>query len=159
MIKNNSMRKYFCRTGELNGSSYAKNSLRSNAILKIENNIKYCFIWAKSAHLYPCNINHPNRVSNYKQYFNELNTEGFDFTNGFKRSDVHIFEKLNNLSINVFELNFHQDKNKWRHILIPIEISKNYSGRVIDLLICKNHYALIKKFNVFLGDHHKNFIC
>ena len=23
----------------------------------------------------------------------------------------------------------------------------------------KNHYALIKKLNVFLGDHHKNFIC
>ena len=27
------------------------------------------------------------------------------------------------------------------------------------MLICKNHYALIKKLNVFLGEHHKNFIC
>ena len=29
----------------------------------------------------------------------------------------------------------------------------------MDLLIYKNHYALNKKLNVFLGDHHKNFIC
>ena len=46
-----------------------------------------------------------------------------------------------------------------KHNLIPIEISKNKSDRVVDLLIYKNHYARIKKLNVFLGDHHKNFIC
>ena len=40
----------------------------------------------------------------------------------------------------------------------PIEISKSESDKVIDLLIYKNHYALIKKLNVFLGDHHKTFI-
>ena len=43
--------------------------------------------------------------------------------------------------------------------MILIEISKNDSDRIVDLLIYKNHYALIKKFNVFLGDQHKNFIC
>ena len=43
--------------------------------------------------------------------------------------------------------------------LIPIEVSKNDSDRVIDLAIYKNHYILIKKLNVFLGDHHKTFIC
>ena len=66
---------------------------------------------------------------------------------------------MNNLSINLFELNFYQDKNKWKHNLIPIEISKNKSDRVVDLSIYKNHYALIKKLNVFSGDHHKTFIC
>ena len=39
-----------------------------------------------------------------------------------------------------------------------MKISKNESDRVVDLLIYKNHYALLKKLNVFLGDHHKNFI-
>ena len=72
---------------------------------------------------------------------------------------MHRFEKLNNLSINIFEVNFYQDKNKWNHILIPFEVSKNKSDRVVDLLIHKNHYNLIKKLNVFLGDHHKTFIC
>ena len=41
---------------------------------------------------------------------------------------------------------------------MPIEISKNHTNRDINLLLYKNQYALIKKLNVFLGDHHKNFI-
>ena len=98
-------------------------------------------------------------VSNYEQYFNELNIQSFDFTNGFKCSDVHKVNELNNLSVNIFELNFYQVKIKWNHNLIPFEISKNESDRVVDLRLYKNHYALIKKLNVFLGDHHKNFIC
>ena len=40
-----------------------------------------------------------------------------------------------------------------------MRLVKNNSDKLIDLLIYKNHYALIKKSNVFLGDHHKNFIC
>ena len=41
--KINSMTVYFYKTGELNGSNYFKIHLRSNAILNIENNDKYCF--------------------------------------------------------------------------------------------------------------------
>ena len=93
------------------------------------------------ASLHPCENDHPNRVSKYKQHFNELNTNGFDFTNGFKCSDMHRFEKLNSLSINTYEIIFHQDGDKWKHNLIPIEVSKNESNKIIDLLIYKNHYA------------------
>ena len=46
----------------------------------------------------------------------KLNIEGFDFTNGFKCSDVHKFEKLNNLSINIFELQFYTKKIKFGNI-------------------------------------------
>ena len=154
-----SMTIYFYETTELDGSNYIKIPLRSNSILNIENNDKYCFLWSILAWLHPCNNNHPNRVSNYKQYFNELNIQDFDFTNGFKCSDVHKFNELNNLSVNIFELNFYQDQNQWKHKLIPIEISKNDSDRIIDLAIYKNHYVLIKKLDVFLGDHNKKFIC
>ena len=157
--KINSMKISFYKTTELDGTSYVKIPLRSNAILNNRSNDKYCLIWSISASLHPCENDHPNRVSNYIQYFNELNFQSFDFTKGFKCSDVHKFNELNNLSINMFELNFYQDKDKWKHNLIPIEISKNRSDRVVDLLIYKNHYALIKKINVFLGHHHKNFIC
>ena len=157
--KINSMKIRFYKTEELNGSSYVRNSLRSNALINIKNNDKYCFIWSILASLHPCENDHPNRVSNYIQYFNELNFQNFDITKGFKCNDVHKFNDLNNLSVNIFELNFCQDKNNWKHNLIPIEISKNKSDRIVNLLIIKNHYALIKKLNVFLGDHHKNFIC
>ena len=122
--KINSMIVYFYKTGELNGSKYVKIPLRSNAILNIENNDKYYFIWSILASLHPCNINQPHRVSNYKQYFDELSIESFDFTNGFKCNDVHRLNELKNLSINIFELNFYQNQNIWRHKLIPMEISK-----------------------------------
>ena len=57
-------------------------------------NIVLCFIWSILASLHPCESDHPNRVSNFKQYFNGLNIDGFDFTNSFKCSDMHRFEKL-----------------------------------------------------------------
>ena len=88
-----------------------------------------------------------------------MNINGFDFTNGFKCSDVHKFIEINNLSINIFELSFYQDQNQWRYKLIPIEFSKNESDKVIDLAIYKTHYILIEKLDVFLGDHNKKFIC
>ena len=157
--KINSMKMRFYTTAELNGSSFVKIPLRSNALIIIKNNKKYCFIPSILASLHPCDNDHPNRVSNYRQYFNELNIEDFDFSNGFKCSDVHKFEKLNDLSINIFELNFYQDQNKWKHNMISIQISKTETDIVIDLLIYKNHYALIEKLNVFVGDHHKNFPC
>ena len=44
---------YFYKTQELNGSNYVKIPIRSNAILNIQNDDKYCFIWSILAHLYP----------------------------------------------------------------------------------------------------------
>ena len=78
--KINSMKIRFYKTGELNGSSYIKIPLRTNALINIKNEDKYCFIWSILASLHPCENDHPNRVSNYNQYFNELSINGFDFT-------------------------------------------------------------------------------
>ena len=153
-----SMKKSFYKTTELNGTSYVKIPLRTNAILNIQNNDKYCFIWSILASLHPCENSNPSRVNNYVQYFNELNFQIFDFTNGFKCSDVHRFNELNNLSVNICEINFYQEGDKWKHNLLPIEISKNESDKVVDLLIYKNHYAPIKKLHVFFGDHNKSFV-
>ena len=154
--KNNSMTVYFYKTSEMDGRPYVKIPLRSNAILNIGINDKYCFLWSIIASLHPCNNNRPNRVSNYKHYFNELNIQDFEFTNGFECSDVHKVNEMNKLSVKTFELSFYQDQNQWKHKLKPIEVIKNDSDRVIDLAIYKNHYALIKKLDVFLGDHKKN---
>ena len=80
--------------------------MRSNDILNIENNDKYCFLWSILAYLHPCNNNHPNRVWSYRQYFDELNIQDFDFTDGFRCGGVHKFNELSNLSVNIFELVF-----------------------------------------------------
>ena len=85
----NSMKIRFYKTDELDGSNYVKSSLRSKALIKIENVDKFCFLWLILAYLHPCESDHPNRVSIYKQHFKELNFNSFDFTNVFKCSDVH----------------------------------------------------------------------
>ena len=90
----------------MSGSSYVKIPLRSSAILNIGNNDKYCFLWSKLASLQPCERIHSNGVSNNRQHFSELNIQSFDLSNGFDCSHVHIFEKLNNLSINMLKVYF-----------------------------------------------------
>ena len=55
------------KSGELNGSSRVKNPLSSNAILNVENNDKNCSLWSILARFHPCEIDHPNRVSNYRK--------------------------------------------------------------------------------------------
>ena len=59
----------------------------------------------------------------------------------------------------MYELKFYQGGDNWKHNLIPTEISKIESDKVIDLLIYKNQYALIKNLHVFLGNHNKCFVC
>ena len=65
--KINSMKISFYKTTELNGTSYVKIPLRTSAILNVQNNDKYCFIWSILASLYPCENDHPNRVNIYVQ--------------------------------------------------------------------------------------------
>ena len=48
----------FYKTVEL--TSYVKIPLRSNALINIKNNDKYCFIWSFLASLHPCGNDHPN---------------------------------------------------------------------------------------------------
>ena len=64
-----SMKISFYKTGELNGTSYVKIPLRSNAILNVQNNDKYCFIRSILASLHPCVNTHPSRVNNFLQSF------------------------------------------------------------------------------------------
>ena len=80
--KINSMSISLHKSGELNGSGCVKMLLRSNALVNNKFDDKYCFFWSKLASLFICNNDHPKRVSNYKQLFEELNIQGCDFTNG-----------------------------------------------------------------------------
>ena len=86
----------FYKFGESNVSNYVKIPLRSSALLNTENDDAYCLIRSILAKLHSCENDHPIRVSKYRQNFDELNIEGFNFTNKFKCSDVQNFEKLNN---------------------------------------------------------------
>ena len=119
------MKKRFYKTGEVNSSINVKKPLRSSALINNKNEDKFCLIWSILAEIHLCGNDHLDRVSKYRKYFDEIKIDGFVFPNGFKCSDIHKFEKLNNLSLNKFELYFYQDRNKWKHNFFPIEISKN----------------------------------
>ena len=67
-----SMRIRFYRACEINGSSYVKNILRSNVISNIRKIDKCCLLWSILVYSHPCKNSHFNRVSNYRQHFDEL---------------------------------------------------------------------------------------
>ena len=109
--------------------------------------INLCLLWSVLVYLHPCENSHPSSVMNYIQHFSELNIDSFVFANGFKCSDKHRFENLNNFSVNIFELNSCQDGINCKHNITPIEISKKESDKVIDLLIyIKNIMLLLKNY-------------
>ena len=140
-----SMKRSFYKTSGLNGSSYVKIPLGSFALINNKNNDKHCFLRSILAYLHPFENIHLNRVSNYEQCSDELVSEGVGFAKSLECSDVHNFEKLINLSINIFELNFYQEKNNCQQNLIPIEISENDSDRVVVFLFHKNHCFPLKE--------------
>ena len=60
----------------------------------------------------------------------------------------------------MFELIVYPHQNAiWKHKLIPIEVNKNDSDRVFDLLVYKRHYVLNKKLNLIFGNHKRNYVC
>ena len=110
------------------------------------------------ASLQPCKKNHPNAVSYSRQYFNEIDIDASDFTNGFKCNDVHKVEKLSNLYINIFQSSFYPDHNRKRHNFLSMENRKNDSDGIVDLLIYKNHYVLNEKLHKFSGNPNFLFV-
>ena len=153
----NHLKIYFHKTNPINGMTYVEFPIRTNAILKIQNNDTYCFLWSILACLYPVNEN-PHRVSNYIPYKNELNIANIDFSNGMKITDIDKFENLNNeLSINVFEHSKEEDND---YKLVPLYISKNIENRrIINLILYKNHNILLKKLHVFIDKHDNIYVC
>lgn len=142
----------------LEGSSYIPTPpeiVRRRAVLNIENrDDNKCFLWCVLASLHPCeNRNHANRVNKYKHFENELNLTGITFP--MKITEISKFEKLNNLSLNVFG----HEKGE----VFPLHLSTNRTGLHHSnlLLISKNekqHYCLIKNMSRLLTylTHHKS---
>ena len=107
------------------------------------------------AFLYPNKNGHPNRVSNYKKYLNELNQKGIEMPMAVK--DIDKFEKLNDLIINVYGC------SEEGSLIFPRRKSKRRDKEAINLLMLENgehyHYVLIKTLNrlLRLGKHAKEF--
>ena len=142
----------------LEGNSYLKLPkyiADKHAVVNVQNNDERCFIWAVLSAIHPMQ-NNPQRVSHYKKYEAELNSEGLVFP--MKVSQIEKFERQNNISINVIG---------YEDSLFPVYISKLKFGEPINLLLFSNgekrHYCWIKNMSRLLADcnksDHQHFHC
>ena len=130
----------------------------SNVSLNIQNNDTYFSIWSIIAKVFPTD-DMSIRVTKYTHHFNKLNIANIDFTNGMQITDIPKFERLKkNLSINVFGLqNSRNEKNHG----VKKNAKNNLNTTIIDLLLYKISYVLIKKLDALINNNqeYKNFIC
>ena len=79
------------------------------AVLNVENSDVYCFLWSIMAALYPAKTN-LNRTNSYPHFDTELKYDGINFP--INLHDISKFEKLNNLSVNVYGIESDENSRK-----------------------------------------------
>ena len=145
------------KTSRTKGSSYIelpKSIANKKATINVQNSDNECFKWAILSIKHRVNgKNHPNRVTHYTQFENELSFKDIEFPVRIK--DIPKFEKQNNLAINVFGYyNSTQsiDAIYNLHISIFHDIPEIYDKK-IELLYIEDtdhkngHYVGITDFN------------
>ena len=65
--------------------------MRKKAIINLQNRDNKCFLWSVLRYLHPANRDE-NRLTDLKQYENDLNTKGIDYP--VKLKDITKFESL-----------------------------------------------------------------
>ncbi len=150
----------------LRGSLYLdlhKSIKNKKCCINVKNNDNQCFKWSVLSALHPT-LKDPQRVLKYKQFENELNFNNLEFP--IKIDDIPKFEKLNNISINVFS--YYIDENN-EPIKFVYYLTKNNFDKHVNLLLIesvqeneiKYHYCWIKNLSGFLtnSNGHKRIFC
>ena len=123
---------------------------QKKAVLNMQNEDNFCFLWSVLAALHPVESN-SNRVTKYLQFQQELNITHLKFP--LAVSDVVKFEKLNaTISVNVFAF---EDQSS---CIYPVYVTsfKGHQHHVNLLLIVENkmgksHCTLIRNMSRLLG--------
>lgn len=151
----------------LRGSSYIDLPLdikNKNAVINVKNNDHECFRWAVLSGLYKPTHN-SNRYTSYLPHRNKLKFDNISFP--IKINDIHKFEKLNDLSVNVFGLEF-DSKSKLNKIIGPLHLTKSRKVIHLNLLYInhgtKGHYCYIKNLSRLVSkqittSEHAIYIC
>ena len=131
----------------IRGSSYIatpSDFINNRFLLNIKNNDQLCFAYCIIAALFPVD-NNRNRVGNYTAKLNNLNWTGINFP--VTLNQIPLFEKQNNISVNVFGFN----KEK----IVPLFMSTLRSNTTVPLLLLSDknasHYCLITNFHAFMA--------
>ncbi|XP_046735002.1 uncharacterized protein LOC124404714 [Diprion similis] len=103
------------------------------AVVNICNNDSYCLLRSVTAALFPANNSHPDRVSSYPHFSSVLRYDGLNFP--MSLDQIPKFEKLNDLSINVYSIDY-TDKKRMNSEIVPVYLSRSKSDKpVIHLLM------------------------
>lgn len=158
---------------------------KKHATINIQTD-KYCFVYSVLAGLHPTD-DHPERPKQYQEYFTSYDFTGIGEVVSI--SDIVKFEKNNNISINVYTLDFQLHKKhatmaswcdpgtepdtelrrcqEWKDLpesvrnIVPLKVNKQEKEKHVDLLLIEDHYTLIRGFNRLLGiqGHSSNKFC
>lgn len=151
----------------LKGSSFLDlpNDIKSKkAVINVQNNDYQCLKWALLSAMFPAPKN-ANRTATYLQHQNKLNFANINFP--VKITDIKKVEKLNNISINVFGLEYNSI-SKTNSIVGPLYFTKSRKETHINLLYLTNgnigHYCFIKNLSRLVnkqitGRHDAIHIC
>lgn len=118
---------------------------RKRAVVNPKNYDQKCFLWAVLAALYPVTSPHPERVSHYEAHVGDLVTSSITFPTEIDQ--IGKFCSDNQVSINVYAYDEH---------IYPIRLSKQQTGRHVNLLYYHGHYCWIKSFDRLMGDQNKH---
>ena len=144
----------------LGGSSYIqlpKDVYDTKSVVNIQNEDQECFKWSILAALHPVQ-HHPERVSHYKPFQDDLNFTGIDFP--VEVDQIDRFEKLNpRISVTVLAIDVPDDPVKNPSIILPHRDALEEREYHVVLLLwskgMKRHYAWVKNLNRLLASTKK----
>ena len=123
--------------------------------MNIQNKDNRCFIWSILASLYPKNRKNTLGVNQYKEHEEKLVMDGIKYP--IRIQDINKFERLNNISVNVFTIN--EDEK-----IFPLRItpSKDLNCHHVNLLYItdedgeRSHYTLIRYLSRLVSSQFNN---
>ena len=102
-----------------------------------------CFKWAVLMGLHKRST-HQGRIVPYKVFEKQYNWKDMNPITPF--SKISLFEKRNNVSVNVYTLTDVKPEK-----VVPLKINKIRKDKHVNLLLFNDHYHCIKNFNAFMG--------
>ena len=118
------------------------------AIINVKNKDNRCFAYALLSALHPP-THHENDPKKYNRYFMQYGLDKIEYP--IRVDQIPQIEDQIHITISVYS--FFDDEGKGRY---PIYVSKKNHPKAIDLLYWNEHYAWIKHFSRFMGDHNNN---
>ena len=136
--------------------------LTKKAVINVKSIDDSCFAWSVVAALHPAR-HHVDRASSYPHYMTVLNFKDIEFPMTLKQ--IKKFERLNNVSINVYCI----EKKEYDISILPIRLTDKKMDKHVNLLYVQNnndvgHFVWIKNLSRLVSSQlnkheHKKYFC